>query len=311
MELSFAYRSLAAAFQKEGIPHRNNEILAPHTSFRIGGPAALTATPENAPALAKALDLCREYGIPSLVIGAGSNLLLPDEGIDGCVIFTQGLRALRIDGTHLTADAGLPLSIAARAACEAGLSGLAFAYGIPGSIGGGVYMNAGAYGGELSDVVSSVLCCNATGGDCYTVSKEDCGFAYRHSAFQENGRIVLSATLLLTDGMPSVIREEMEDYMQRRRDKQPLEFPSAGSTFKRAPGHYTAQMIDEAGLKGYAIGGAQVSERHAGFIINRGGATSDDVKRLIAHIQSVILKTHGVEIFPEIRILDTHARVIS
>ena len=311
MELSFAYRSLAAAFASEGIPHRKNEILAPHTTFRIGGPAALTATPESAESLARALSLCKEYGIPSLVLGAGSNLLLPDEGIEGCIIFTSGLGALRIDGLHLTADAGLRLGIAARAACTAGLSGLAFAYGIPGSIGGGVYMNAGAYGGELSDVVSSVLCCDMDGGECYTLSKEECGFSYRHSAFQDNGRIVLSATMLLKDGVPSAIREEMEDYMQRRRAKQPLQFPSAGSTFKRAPGHYTAQMIDEAGLKGYAIGGAQVSELHAGFIINRGGATADDVKRLIAHIQSVILKTHGVEIFPEIRILDTHARIIS
>ena len=273
-------------------------------TFKIGGPASLALWPLDEDALSAVVSAAAESGQKYTVCGSCSNILFDDEGYDGAVIFTTRIKEIRISGSVMTAGCGAPLSALAAAALRAGLSGLEFAYGIPGSAGGAVFMNAGAYGGEMKDVVASSDYFDASVLLSGTLDSSGHDFAYRHSSYMDHPeRVILSAALSLTPGDPEAIRKKMDDNMSARREKQPLEYPSAGSAFKRAPGHYTAAMINAAGLKGYSVGGAQVSEKHAGFIINRGGATANDVKKLISVIREKVYAENGVDIEPEIRFI--------
>ena len=278
---------------------RENAPLREYCSMRVGGPARLAAFPETAEELAALL----RAGGRRVVLGGGSNVLFPDEGYDGTVIFTTRLCGLTADGCMLSAQAGVPLSAAARRALECGLGGLAFAYGIPGTVGGGVYMNAGAYGGQIADCLVRATLLDAA-GEPRVVPASELALGYRSSALMDGDWTLLSADFALVPAPPEEIRAEMERNMQARREKQPLEYPSCGSTFKRPPGQYAGALIERCGLKGCTVGGAQVSEKHAGFVVNRGDATSADVRALIAHIQRVVAEKTGVLLEFEVRIID-------
>ena len=248
------------------------------------------------------LALCRRREIPYTVIGRGSNLLVSDKGIRGAVFDLSSMTGYRFDEERLTACAGTALSTLAHAAAERSLSGLEFAAGIPGSLGGAVFMNAGAYGGEMKDVVTNARVLDKE-GSVRTLSGEELALSYRHSALEENGWILLTAELMLKPGEKEKIEETMRDLAERRREKQPLNFPSAGSTFKRPEGHFAGRLIEEAGLKGYSVGGAQVSEKHAGFVINKGGATAKDVITLCKDVQARVKETSGVDLELEVRLI--------
>ena len=278
---------------------RENAPLREYCSMRVGGPARLAAFPETAEELAALL----RAGGRRVVLGGGSNVLFPDEGYDGTVIFTTRLCGLTADGCMLSAQAGVPLSAAARRALECGLGGLAFAYGIPGTVGGGVYMNAGAYGGQIADCLVRATLLDAA-GEPRVVPASELALGYRSSALMDGDWTLLSADFALVPAPPEEIRAEMERNMQARREKQPLEYPSCGSTFKRPPGQYAGALIERCGLKGCTVGGAQVSEKHAGFVVYRGDATSADVRALIAHIQRVVAEKTGVLLECEVRIID-------
>ena len=293
---------LAAAYPQ--IPLRLNEPMAVHTTFRIGGPAACMALPRSAQQLSELLVFAREREVPVLLLGGGSNLLCPDEGLDCLVIKTkEGLTNLELIGENrIRAGSGVTMARLAQFAAQNGLAGLEFAQGIPGTVGGGIYMNAGAYGGEMSQVVVRSEAVSRA-GEYRTLSGMEHGFSYRKSAYMDTGEVVVSAEFVLAPDEPSAIRERMQDLASRRREKQPLEYPSAGSAFKRPEGAYAAALIDQCGLKGLQVGGAAVSEKHAGFIVNLGGATADDVKQLIALVQQRVEKETGFCLEPEIRIL--------
>lgn len=276
--------------------------IAPLTSMKVGGTVRFLARPKTAEDLVLLLREHAEDPVPPLVVGNASNLLFPDGEYGGCVILTGEIRGITISGGIITALAGDPLNALSRFACANGRSGLAFAYGIPGTVGGAVFMNAGAYGGQISDCLCRAVCADSL-GKLHVLSRDDLEFSYRHSALQENGLILLSASFDCPEGDPASIRAEMETNMAARRAKQPLEYPSCGSAFKRPEGHYAGALIEQAGLKGYTIGGAQVSEKHAGFIINIGNATSSDVRMLIAAVRETVFRTSGVLLEPEIRIL--------
>ena len=279
------------------------EPMDRHTSFRIGGPARRMAFPERGEQLVLLLDMAARCGARPLVMGNGTNLLAPDEGLDRLVIDTSaGLSRVEAGGTPGTilAEAGASLARVADFACRQGLAGLEFAHGIPGTVGGAVCMNAGAYGGEMKDVVTSVTYLDE---DLSVRETDDAGLSYRHSRFSDTGCIVLGAEVSLHEDDPDAVRERMRSLAERRRSSQPLDMPSAGSTFKRPAGGYAAALIDEAGLKGCAVGGAQVSEKHAGFVVNRGGASFDDVLRLIEHIQNEVYRVSGIELEPEVKII--------
>lgn len=278
-----------------------NEPLARHTTFRVGGPADVLFLPESAEELQRAMELAREAGEDCLVIGNGSNLLVRDGGVRGLVIKLAGpMSGISVEGTSIRAQAGASLSQVSRAALQASLTGLEFASGIPGSLGGALAMNAGAYGGELSQVVREAMV--LMDGRVQTLSREELAMGYRTTRVLREGGIVLSAVLDLKEGDASQIAETMDDLNRRRREKQPLSFPSAGSTFKRPEGYFAGALIEQAGLKGYAIGGAQVSEKHAGFLINRGGATASDLLRLIEYVQERVYAQSGVRLETEVRI---------
>lgn len=278
-----------------------NEPLARHTTFRVGGPADVLFLPESAQELQRAMELAREAGEDCLVIGNGSNLLVRDGGVRGLVIKLAGpMSGVSVEGTAIRAQAGASLSQVSRAALQASLTGLEFASGIPGSLGGALAMNAGAYGGELSQVVREAMV--LMDGRVQTLSREELAMGYRTTRVLREGGIVLSAVLDLKEGDASQIAETMDELNRRRREKQPLSFPSAGSTFKRPEGYFAGALIEQAGLKGYAIGGAQVSEKHAGFLINRGGATASDLLRLIEYVQERVYAQSGVRLETEVRI---------
>lgn len=278
-----------------------NEPLARHTTFRVGGPADVLFLPESAQELQQAMELAREAGEDCLVIGNGSNLLVRDGGVRGLVIKLAGpMSGVSVEGTAIRAQAGASLSQVSRAALQASLTGLEFASGIPGSLGGALAMNAGAYGGELSQVVREAMV--LMDGRVQTLSREELAMGYRTTRVLREGGIVLSAVLDLKEGDASQIAETMDELNRRRREKQPLSFPSAGSTFKRPEGYFAGALIEQAGLKGYAIGGAQVSEKHAGFLINRGGATASDLLRLIEYVQERVYAQSGVRLETEVRI---------
>lgn len=295
------YTAFDRALQAGGIQFQCGESMALYTSFKIGGPAERFVAVPDMKTLTAVTAAAKAFDIPYMVLGNGSNLLVPDEGLHGAVLRLVGdFKAVGVEGTRLTAGAGASLSGVCSAARRAVLTGLEFAWGIPGSLGGAVYMNAGAYGGEMKRAVESVEVLEED-GTVRTVSDEALGFSYRKSAFSDTKRVILRATLLLEKGDEAAISSEMEELMRRRREKQPVELPSAGSVFKRPEGHFAGTLIEQCGLKGCAVGGAAVSEKHAGFIINLGGATCRDVEALIAHIQKTVLEKTGVTLEPEIR----------
>ena len=279
------------------------EPMSRHTTFCIGGPADYYVAPADAATLCEVVRLCRREGAPYCVIGNGSNLLCRDAGFHGVIIdTTRGLTGCEAAEGGLRAEAGVLLGILAKKALEAGLAGLEFAAGIPGSVGGAMVMNAGAYGGEMGQVAGRVEVLTGE-GEILTVPAGQMDFSYRHSAVREKGWIVLAASFSLTPGEPEAIRERMEELAKRRRQRQPLEYPSAGSAFKRPAEGFAAQLIDEAGLKGLRIGGAQVSEKHAGFVINRGGATAADVLRLYTAIQERVRERTGTCLELEVEVI--------
>lgn len=281
---------------------RENVTLAPYTTMRTGGPAALFAEPRNAQQLAHVHQWAQEKGLPLLILGNGSNLLIADSGFDGLVIHLgRALSEVSVFANTLTAQAGASLAAAARAAAQASLTGLEFAAGIPGSIGGAVCMNAGAYGGEIAQVIVSARVLTPEG--VRTVSKDELSLGYRSSAVMQNGWLVLEATFELAPGSPDEIKATMADLAARRREKQPLQYPSCGSFFKRPVGYYAGALIEQAGLKGYRVGDAQVSEMHAGFVINRGHATSSEIYRLMQEVQCRVQAQFGVTLEPEVRLI--------
>lgn len=279
---------------------RENERLSAHCTFKIGGEARLYAIPQSVESTAWIVSEAKKLGVKWFILGHGSNLLFDDAGFDGVIISTEALNSITFDGNFVTAECGALLSKCAAMARDAGLSGMECLFGIPGSVGGAVYMNAGAYGGEMSDIVVSTTYLDTESMETREISGDAHGFGYRHSIFCDNKNIVLQTKMSLKEGNIDEIAEKMNEYKRLRFEKQPLEYPSAGSTFKRYPGRYTAQMIDEAGLKGFSVGGAQVSEKHAGFVINKGGATSDDVLKLIETIKGKIYDLYGIEIETEV-----------
>lgn len=287
-----------------GLEVLRDEPMSRHTSFRIGGPAELFLRPHTEHALIQAVSAVRKSGTPLTVLGNGSNVLVRDEGIRGAVLgIGPEFGAVTIEETTITAQAGVLLSVLSNEACRAGLSGLEFAGGIPGSLGGALFMNAGAYGGQMADVV----CTTRYLDEDYkvrTITGAEHAFGYRRSVFVRHPEwIALSAQMQLTRGSTDEIRARMNDFAERRRDKQPLSLPSAGSTFKRPEGYFAGKLIQDAGLMGFAVGGAQVSEKHAGFVVNRGGATCADVLSLIEQVQERVLKQFGVQLEPEVRVL--------
>lgn len=282
---------------------RFQEPMSRHTSFRIGGAAEVMALPENGDELAKILKVSKLLDCKTAILGAGTNVLAPDEGIAGLVICLKdsmdGME--RLDETHIRVAAGVTMTRAAVFAANHGLSGLEFAHGIPGTVGGGVYMNAGAYGGEICQVVEQVEIMSRD-GEISVKSREDMGFSYRHSALEESGDIVLGAVFSLEPRDPEEIRGRMKELMAKRSASQPLDLPSAGSAFKRPVGGYAAALIDQAGLKGYQVGGAAISTKHAGFAVNMGGATASDVRNLLTQVSDRVFANTGIRLEPEIRI---------
>ncbi|WP_293554787.1 UDP-N-acetylmuramate dehydrogenase [Phascolarctobacterium sp.] len=279
------------------------EPMTKHTSFHIGGPAELMAQPQSEAELQSLLLKAAEAAVPVTLVGNGSNLLVRDKGIRGLVIkLGSMLRDIKVSGNVLTFGSGVSLAQASKKAAELGLSGMEFAVGIPGSIGGAVYMNAGAYDGEMSKVVKSVRVMDAA-GEVSELSAGELDFGYRHSALQGSSKIVTSVTVELAAGDKQAIAEKMADFSNRRITKQPLELPSAGSMFKRPPGYFAGTLIDQTGLKGYTVGGAQVSTKHAGFVVNIGGATAADVLQLISDVQAKVFAAHGVHLETEVLVL--------
>ncbi len=285
------------------LPYHTEEPMSAHTTFCVGGPADIFCAPEDVKALADVLRLVQQFEVPLTVVGAGSNLLVSDSGIRGLVLkLGGGLSSLSVSDTTITAGAGVSLARLANFALSHSLTGLEFASGIPGLLGGAVYMNAGAYGGEMKDVVTTTTALDRSGSPV-TISGEAHAFSYRHSAFSETDLILVESRLSLAHGDHDAILATMRDLNRRRKEKQPLEFPSAGSTFKRPQGHFAGKLIQDAGLQGYQIGGARVSDKHAGFVINAGGATACDIYRLIRHIQTVVFAQFGVMLEPEVKML--------
>ncbi len=278
--------------------------MAAHTTFRVGGAAPVLIEPRSEQQAIASIKYCRQYKIPVFILGRGSNLLVSDDPLPLAVLHLgEGYSSLQRTGPEeITAQSGALLMNLCRMARDLELSGLEFAYGIPGSVGGGVYMNAGAYGGELKDVVTRVRYLDEEGA-IQEASGEELAFSYRRSLFSGRGCLILSAAFRLHPGRREEISAAMEDYMERRRSKQPLEYGSAGSTFKRPEGAYASALIDQCGLKGYTVGGAQVSEKHAGFVINRGGATCAQIKAVMAHVAATVEEQTGFRLEPEIRML--------
>ena len=282
---------------------REQEPMARHTSFRVGGPVKLMALPRTAVQAAEAVRTAADLGVVPFYMGNGSNLLVSDAGYDGFIVKPAGeLDLVREENGRLAAGSAVLLSRLANTALNRGLTGLEFAHGIPGSLGGGVTMNAGAYGGELCQVISSVTCLTLS-AEVETIPAERCAFSYRHSAFSGGERLILGAEFLLQQGERNEIKARMDELARRRREKQPLEYPSAGSTFKRPTGYFAAALIEECGLKGHTIGGAQVSEKHAGFLINKDGATCDDLRKLIDYVRETVLRERGVLLELEVKTL--------
>lgn len=280
-----------------------NEPMSKHTTFRIGGEADCFLRIESVEQLKKVQRYLQQLEIPYFVLGNGSNLLVGDEGYRGVILeIADKMNEVRVMGSLVVAQAGAPMSKIARVACENGLTGFEFAAGIPGTIGGGVVMNAGAYGGELKQVVTLVKVVDKE-GNLLELDNETMEFGYRTSAIKRLPFTVAEVHIQLVGGKQEEIKARMEELAAKRREKQPLEYPSAGSTFKRPEGYFAGELIMNAGLRGYQVGGAQVSEKHCGFVINKGGATAEDVKQLISYVQTTVKSQYGVDLEPEVIIM--------
>ncbi len=280
-----------------------NESMSRHTTFKIGGDADMFVSVTSVNELVSLIRLAKEKNIEYTVIGNGSNLLVGDKGIRGLVIeIGQGLANYEVKGNVIYAEAGILLKKLASVAASESLSGLEEVSGVPGTLGGGVFMNAGAYGGELKDTVKKVTYIDCD-GDLYTIDASECDFGYRKSIFSNGGKFIVSAELELKKGNKEEILSKMADYTKRRREKQPISYPSAGSTFKRPEGYFAGTLIEQSGLKGYRCGDAMVSELHAGFVINCGNATAQDVINVIEHTKKTVLDKFGVELEPEVRMI--------
>ena len=279
--------------------------MSKYTTFRIGGNAAVMLTPTTDEQLASIIKKCKEENTKPFIIGNGSNMLISDNGLDTVVInmCRPNPKIELVNGDTVVCDAGATMSKVCNFALENGLTGLEFAFGIPGSAGGAAYMNAGAYGGEMKDVL--VECRHIDrDGNFGSLKGDELGLGYRTSAYEHNGYIITTLVMKLSKGNKDEIRAKMQELLQRRKDKQPLEYPSAGSTFKRPEGFFAGALIEECGLKGYSVGGAQVSEKHAGFVINKGSATAKDVLDLIKYIQDKVFSEKGVMLEPEVRLIE-------
>ena len=300
-ELTIFQQKMAAMLP--GLQLRFNEPMSDHTSFRIGGAVEIMAFPQNSNELSQLLKQSALLDCKPIILGAGTNVLAPDEGMRGLVICLKdcmdGMQQL--DETTIRVAAGVTMTRAAVFAANLGLSGLEFAHGIPGTVGGGVFMNAGAYGGEICQVCKSVEVMDFC-GNIHTFSNEEMGFSYRHSVLEEQDGIVISADFTLQPKCVEEIREKMKELMGKRSASQPLDKPSAGSAFKRPVGGYAAALIDQAQLKGYQVGGAAISTKHAGFAVNLGGATAADVKDLLAQVSDIVYEKSGIRLEPEVRI---------
>ena len=284
------------------IKYLKDESLKKHTTFKVGGKADFVVSPSNLSVLSKLIKYLNENGIKYYFLGNGSNVIFNDQGFKGVIIKSQGFNDCSFEGTKAYFGAGVSMTYAAKLCGEKGLSGIEFCYGIPGNIGGGIFMNAGAYGGEISQNIVYVKYLDEN-GDPQTICKADCNFSYRHSCFMEKKQFILGAEFELTPKPKDEIISFMEDIMKRRIEKQPLDKPSAGSSFKRPEGYFAAALIDECGLKGKSIGGASVSEKHAGFIVNNGGATCRDIVRLADLVSDTVYKEKGVRIEKEMIIV--------
>ena len=279
-----------------------HEPMSKHTTFDIGGPADTLVMPRTTAELSRVMTVCQQEGLSTFILGKGSNMLVSDAGIHDVVISTERMQRLLVTDEYVTASAGLSLINVAKATAELGLSGLEFASGIPGSIGGACYMNAGAYDGEMKDVIESVTVLD-TSGAVVELSNEEMAFSYRHSLIKEVPFVCLSVCMKLHYADKKDILAKIADLSEKRSSRQPLDLPSAGSTFKRPEGYYAGPLIIECGLQGYSVGGAQVSTKHAGFVVNTGGATADDVAQLIYHVQQTVLEQKGVKLETEVRFI--------
>ena len=280
-----------------------DEPMSEHTTFEVGGPADLYVIPESFDEVRDVLSACDEAGVERFVLGRGSDLLVSDDGYRGVIVAVgEGLMGVSVDGAEMTCQAGVDLREASEMACELGLSGLEFAWGIPGSVGGACCMNAGASGGCVADALKCVRVLMPDGTQ-ETIGVDELDLGYRRSRVATDGLVVLSATFALEKGDPEKIRATMDDLTRQREEKQPLEMASAGSTFKRPEGHFAGKLIMDAGLQGYRVGGAEVSRKHAGFVVNTGGATAADVHAVIEHVQDEVERQFGVRLEPEVRFL--------
>lgn len=294
------YKLLGEFYNEEDITV--DSPMSEHIYFRVGGPADILVTPVNEEQVVNTLKLCREYNVPYFILGNGSNILVKDGGISGVVIKFNKLNKITTEGNCVTAQSGALLKDVSKAALENNLRGFEFACGIPGSIGGAVFMNAGAYDGEMAHVIKSARVidenCNIK-----NLTKEELELGYRSSIVMKKGYVVIEATVELESGEYASIKDKIDDLTKRRESKQPLEYPSAGSTFKRPEGYFAGKLIQDSGLKGFSIGGAAVSEKHSGFVINKGGATAKDVLDVIAHVQKTVKENFDVELHTEVRII--------
>lgn len=294
---------LTQALRAGGVAFARQEPLAKHCTFKIGGPAALFVRPKTEAQLCLAVSLCKANGTPYYLLGNGSNVLFADEGYRGAVIDLTALQTgIAREENTLSAGAGVRLSALCAAALDASLTGLEFAYGIPGTVGGAVYMNAGAYGGEVKDILRSVRYLSA-GGEIIEAPASQLELGYRHSIFEQNGGCILSAVFALEPGDAKAIRAQMDELMARRAAKQPLDKPSAGSTFKRPAGAFAGALIEQCGLRGHRHGGAAVSEKHCGFVVNLGGATCADVLALCEEVKTEVEQKTGYTLEKEIRVV--------
>ncbi|WP_349405077.1 UDP-N-acetylmuramate dehydrogenase [Clostridium perfringens] len=294
------YKLLGEFYNEEDITV--DSPMSEHIYFRVGGPADILVTPVNEEQVVNTLKLCREYNVPYFILGNGSNILVKDGGISGVVIKFNKLNKITTEGNCVTAQSGALLKDVSKAALENNLRGFEFACGIPGSIGGAVFMNAGAYDGEMAHVIKSARVidenCNIK-----NLTKEELELGYRSSIVMKKGYVVIETTVELESGEYASIKDKIDDLTNRRESKQPLEYPSAGSTFKRPEGYFAGKLIQDSGLKGFSIGGAAVSEKHSGFVINKGGATAKDVLDVIAHVQKTVKENFDVELHTEVRII--------
>ena len=301
MEFTEIQQNLSALLPKIQLCYE--ELMAKHTSFRIGGPAEVMAFPKDTQELSQILQAAQKLQLKPIILGAGTNVLAPDAGIRGLVICLKdclgGMEQL--DATHIRVYGGVTMTRAAVFAANLGLSGMEFAHGIPGTVGGGVYMNAGAYGGEIKDICCQVEVMDRQ-GNVRSLSNEEMGFSYRHSRLEDTDEIVISADFALVPKTKEDIKAQMQELMTKRKTSQPLDLPSAGSAFKRPAVGYAAALIDQTGLKGYRVGDAAVSEKHAGFVVNLGSATAEDVKALLEQVAKKVFDHTGIRLEPEVRI---------